>query len=581
MRAVEPIYLDSETTGLYGPIVLFQWALGVDGEIKLWDVWHEKIDSTIKLYEMIANHPGGIVAFNLSFDWFHVFQQWTVLRMLQENGWGSDVLADRMAEYAEFEPRARDFPLCLKPVSCLDLMLTARKGKYQSTMNRNDIRIRRVPSVLAWQLAQELDSRITFPSILFAKRKSMKGKPKWMVYDVKNAQGENVPEFKDCVLKFHPSVALKALAYDALGLKEDAILLFRNIAVDKQFNPEELGYAPFAKAIGDRKNWKGSWPDVIKTHIAHWRTNDLARQYAAKDVWYLQKLDTHFGFPEMGDDDSELTACVACVRWKGYAVDIEGLKQLKRDARAKKYKVLPDGTRIKIPTAPKQVRHYVGELLDPSERLTTGIDQTTKKVIIETVSNLFRDCSCLSKPVSATEVSSSMSFEEMLASLEKQEAARANPECPRCGGAGKVKHPAGARAKEVLDARQADKERELYDKLLQAGRFHADFNIIGALSSRMSGTSGLNAQGIKNDEKVRKCFPLAMGDMILCGGDFSGFEVSLAEACYKDPELRKDLLTCEKCDGRMECREGDFFCTKCGGKDGKAIHASVRCFCIS
>ena len=65
------------------------------------------------------------------------------------------------------------------------------------------------------------------------------------------------------------------------------------------------------------------------------------------------------------------------------------------------------------------------------------------------------------------------------------------------------------RAKEILAVKFAAKEIELYDKLLLAGKFHASFIVIGALSSRMAGADGLNAQGIKHTNEVRQMFPLA------------------------------------------------------------------------
>ena len=77
----------------------------------------------------------------------------------------------------------------------------------------------------------------------------------------------------------------------------------------------------------------------------------------------------------------------------------------------------------------------------------------------------------------------------------------------------------------------------------------------------MSGTGGgLNAQGIKRDKEVREKFPLAWPGYILCGGDFAGFEVVLAEAAYNCPDLRRDLLfkrpclKCTKGTKRPECR---------------------------
>jgi hypothetical protein len=92
----------------------------------------------------------------------------------------------------------------------------------------------------------------------------------------------------------------------------------------------------------------------------------------------------------------------------------------------------------------------------------------------------------------------------------------------------------------------------LYDKFIRAGRFHVSLKVIGTLSSRMSGDDGLNAQGVKKTKEVRSKFPLAWPGYILSGGDFSGFEVTLAEADYNDENLRRQLLTCESCGGRME-----------------------------
>jgi hypothetical protein len=122
----------------------------------------------------------------------------------------------------------------------------------------------------------------------------------------------------------------------------------------------------------------------------------------------------------------------------------------------------------------------------------------------------------------------------------------AGGDCPNCQGKGEVRHRSAERAEEILDARQSAYEADLYDKFILAGRFHASFIVIGTLSSRMAGTDGLNAQGVKKTHEVRSCFPLAWDGTDLCGGDFSGFEVTLAEACYCDPDLRKDLQTGKK-----------------------------------
>jgi len=73
------------------------------------------------------------------------------------------------------------------------------------------------------------------------------------------------------------------------------------------------------------------------------------------------------------------------------------------------------------------------------------------------------------------------------------------------------RHPAAIRAKEILAVKFAAKEIELYAKLLLAGKFHASFIVIGALSSRMAGADGLNAQGIKHTKEVRQDVPHGLG----------------------------------------------------------------------
>lgn len=501
----EPIYLDTETCGFAGPMVLLQYAIG-DEEIVLHEVWNETVSSTLALIERIVTHPGGVVGFNLAFDWFQLCKMYTMLSLVDDKEAYPDEIVDQLAE---LEPEARD-GTCLKPVKAMDLMLHARKGPYQSMMRRDEIRIRRVPTALAWHLTQELEKRVTLKDIYFAKRKN-KWAPKWSVYDITDADGDIITDFKDVILNFAPSSSLKTIAADALGLQSDTMLLFTDIEIDSKFYPVELGYAPFAKAIGTRQNWKGAWPEVIEQHIRHWQSHTYARKYARNDVDITRRLYKHFGSPEMGDDDSELACMVAAVRWKGFKLDIDGLKRLRQSALAKKKA---------YPTAPGPARIYINEALSVTEM--TVMQGSTKKVLLEELAKMDKtDCpDCCDKPLGVV--------------------------CEKCNSTGLIVHPAAERARQVLDAREAGKELELYDKLLVAGRFHASFIVIGTKSSRMAGTDQLNAQGIKRTKDVRRCFPLAFEGYQLCGGDFAGFEVVLADAAYNDPDLRNDLLSGKK-----------------------------------
>lgn len=511
------IFLDTETCGLHGVPVIIQYAKD-EGEIQIYNFWKNPIQKSLDLINEICSDI--VVGFNLAFDWFHINKIYNIFNKWPNKQAIPETIID---ELAYLESSARD-GLCVKPIGALDLMLHARKTKYQSTMDRKPINIRKVPNVLALPLAQYLEQAIQMSDIYFARRKD-KFAPRWVV---KERDGE--PDFKDVKLDFKASSSLKALAVDALGA--DQVLKFDEVALEKGMFPVEAPFAPFATAISDsstgwytvfkigkKKKSGKTWPGLLKKHIDHWEYNGPARKYATSDVLYTRGLYHYFGNPDHSDVDSLLACCVAAVRWKGYAIDLEKLKEQRRKALDKVRSV---------PIAPRAARAYLEQVMTPLEKLV--IKGSTKRVILE--------------------------------ELEK-----------RVDAEGKLTEVA-SRAKEILDARKAVKEVELYDKLLLAGRFHFSVVVIGTLSSRMAGTDGLNPQGIKRTKDVRGCFTFADPFFTLVGGDFSGFEVVLAVAVYDDPELKKDLLTCEKCEFHpMEFKDGKQICPSCKGTEGKKIHA--------
>ena len=519
------IFFDTETCGLHGPIVLLQWAEG-DGEIHLHEVWRQPVKDTIELIEKIVNHKEGVVGFNLAFDWFHICQTYTTLQLIENKDEPPDI-----TEYAIKEKEARDGK-CLKPVTACDLMLHARKGEYQSTMDRNDIRIKKVPTQIAHRLAAELGRRVPLKDVYFARLKDKKRR--WQVQDILDDVGDVIPDFKDIVLKFAPSSALKALAVDALGLEE--VTVFSDVDLPDAYKPAESGFAPYALSpfFQKKKNrkilripkpgmWYGKWPSLIKYHISHWAFNKKARKYAEDDVVYTRALYYFFNKPEMGDDDSILACMVGANRWRGYAVDIEGIQRLKEEAE----KHVAEIKSVVNFNSQASCKAYLKETLSDLEvmAISDGDKMTTKGVILEEIASWTKEGIC-----------------------------------PDCKGMGCDKckdglvesnepHEAAKRAQLILEGRHSAKEVELYTKLLMAGRFHASLKVIGTLSSRMSGADGLNPQGIKHAKYVRKNFKLALPGMILCGGDFDGFEVSIADAVYADPELHKDLLSGKKFHG--------------------------------
>jgi hypothetical protein len=529
-------YIDTETCGLYGPIVLIQYAHD-DGEVQLYCPWENPVIDTLKLFESFLESDC-LVFFNATFDWFHIVQMYTTMCLLD-----GDKEPD-IEEYAIAEAKAHSGP-CIKPKSALDLLLHARKGPYQSMMEREDVRIKKIPRVLASPLIEELNHRIKLKDTYFARRKDRK--QRWKAHDITDDLGDVVPDFVDLVLAFAPSSALKALAQDALGYDPDEITVFKDVELDLTLRPVEHGFAPFAMSVGKPGlgNWNKAWPAVIKEHLTHWRFNKMAREYAKDDVKYTRQLHYFFsaqilGYSDdeartiaksenpteliMGGDDDSILACmVAGVRWRGYEINIEKLTELRKSAVKTQAESKYNFNSVDV------TRKYLGQVLTPTESLVMSRDNkiSTEGIILEEIAKWKVESIC-----------------EACGGIG----------CSTCSNEGTIKtderHPAALRAQEILDYRHAGKEIELYDKLLLAGRFFASFNVIGALSGRMSGADALNPQGIKRTKEVRSCFPLAPEGYQLTGGDFAGFEVCLADAVYNDPELRADLLTrrpCKKC----------------------------------
>lgn len=529
------VFYDTETCGLYGMPTLLQYAVGEHGDIVLYEIWKRPVSETLELIEAMMKHV--VVGFNLAFDHFQIQKLHSVWSLLDPE-W---IPEDHIDEIAEVEMDARDGN-CLKPFSALDLMLYSRKGPYQSLMARKDIRIKRVPLApvrhndhmipMAYAVASYLEEHVDLDPIYFA-RTADRDAPRWGVIDRVSNTGKTDRNFADVILRFNPSGGLKALAEHVLKMPPK--FHHADICISPDMRPVELGYAPFAKAISSAdKNWENrvinndgeevvkgyAWPGRIAAHIHHWNTDPQAREYAHDDIVYTRGLYYHWDKPDAGDKDSLLTCMVASVRWHGFSIDEDGIRDLKAKAEETAGKT-PINT-----NKPPEIRKYINECCDDTE--SVFLSDTTKRSKLEEMSQwmISEDEDCLK----------CLGLED---------------DCPRCDG-GIVKkgmHPASARAAEVLGIKVAKKEIELYNKLLLAGRFHASFKVTGTLSNRMAGGDGLNAQGINHDSNVRRQFPLTWDDYTLCGGDFDAFEVTIADAVYNDPDLRTAIVTGQKLHG--------------------------------
>lgn len=275
------LYFDSESVGLVGPPVLFQWGEG--GEVRMEHVWAQPARDTLRFLERLADQ--GWKGFNVSHDAFCAQRAFTVLRLLPPGEIPTPAGWLRVEREARFGP-------CLKPRHVLDLWLVAKKGPAQSFMDRDDIYVRKVPEVLADALAQELKERVEIPAAYFARNKGG--------YEWKVVRDEETPEWSDVVLRWGASSSLGALcAHFGVGEKLD-------MPIEQ---PEQAEWDPC----------RGDWVEHLPKHVEAWRT--IGREYAQRDVDLLVGLEKALGNPPPDDDDSVLAASIGICRWRGWSIN--------------------------------------------------------------------------------------------------------------------------------------------------------------------------------------------------------------------------------------------------------------------
>lgn len=290
-------HIDSETAGFVGPSVIWQWA-DDDGPVNIHHVWRRPVRDTLLLFESFAE--ADVCGFNLGFDWYHVNKDYNVLRRF------SDLSAPpTITEWRANELAGSREALCVKPRSALDLYLYALRGPLQVLLDRDDVRIRRVPKVLAELLCRELARLVQLDGIFFQYGKS------WYVDEEKD------PDFPDIVLQFGATAALKPIVQ----------YLFKIKTVDFPV-PDELMPKDDKKTAWFPWHVRRDWLDKLPGLIEYWWSNSTALRYAREDVEHLQRLHHHWGRPQPGDDDSVLACSVASARWRGFALDREAAREV-------------------------------------------------------------------------------------------------------------------------------------------------------------------------------------------------------------------------------------------------------------
>ena len=488
------IFYDVESVGFNGPMTLLQYALD-DGPIEIQDIWKQPVEKTLATIEWMMAHPGGVCAFNISFDHYAIQRVYNIFSMMSAEGL---FLPDKDA-WVQYEDEARFGP-CIKPQVACDVMLWVRSTPLQALMKRKPIYVKRVPVTMAQTLAEYLTREIQFDEIYFADRrggyawtveedpdrcvrcKGCKGKGTKVTIEgvsfvkdpclVKRCLGKGyltgTDKFPDVVLRFGASSRLKRLGQFVLG--RDTI----SLPTPKELHPVNVPH-----------NFRDlGWYFLLEDNIEFWATNEEARRYGRQDVELLRDLYHHLKVVP-GSTDSELACAVASARWRGFALDRPLLSSYREtQARAKE----------SAPRAPRTVLKKLHSLLGPIG--ATTVKDTDKETL---------------KRLSGVE--------------------------------GEV----GAFARSVVAARSAEKRVQIVDKLLITGRAHLDFSVFGTLTGRMAGRGKLNPQGIPKGDALRDAFILADGELsVLDGGDFEGFEVAIAAGCYGDPALTAALKSGQK-----------------------------------
>ncbi len=511
-KKLKKVFMDTESFGFYGATILIQCRF--QGESRfIHDVFHKTCRESLNL--LIRMISCDVVGFNLTHDIFHLSRTLNVLTKYAEK-FGEDSIPTA-ENYYLIESTEDVFSLVYKPERLTDLMLIGRKGPFQATMNQKPVTIRKIPKEKAVFLIQDLTKRIKIPELFFSKKGE--GKPEWKIKTLhwircpdgdylKQVTPEEMSKFRedpdknfieickdlvDIQLNFHPSTSLKNICHYVLGFETKDYDFPLN-------NKDELGYFP----IHSDKD-----TGLLQQVIDIWTTDEDQRKYANDDTLYTEEVWNYCVCEEQGIEyeqgldlveqgyelnadrtDSSLSGLVGNAYWCGYTVDLPLIKKLYGMALLKEIEYS------------KEIQY------NSHSKVLAWLKESASPILV--------------KLITATN-------KETLEFLRKEE--------------GEI----GRRADLVYKARRNNLELGLLSKLLKAKRFHVSFKVVGTKSNRMAGGSlegkgkTINPQGIKKESSIRECFTFKEKGQVLCGGDFSGFEISIMEAVYGDPNLRRDL----------------------------------------
>ncbi len=533
-------YLDVETCGFVGPVVLIQYKERSKPTI-LYSVWHHPVKETLALLESLMREH--LVIYNATFEAFHLNKLYNLFRLIKnpEN-------TPNISEVAELEQQAWD-GLCLKPNNVTDIMLLLKETHFQYLNPRKAITINRIPKQMVEFVTQQL-TKLDLNPLLFNELQC-----NWQA----TAKDEGFVNLK---LIFKPSLKLKSIVHYLFNI--DTI----GFNIPRSKNPDEqCQFSPKAKGL--YRPWGHNWPQFIKYHIRWW--NSQGKEYAEQDVLLLEILDSWLrgeisgkSIPESKIDfsnldhlNSKLAWAVGACRQRGYAINIKKIDE-----------ALESMKEYNVPhTSPMECLRYLHK--DCPDELRPLLTNTNKKTLTSISRNFgWKPCPDCSDP----DTTDDSPKEEVSNQVNTKETNPTNPTnstnstdiCPTCGGAKEIPTEIGKKVEAIIQAREQDHTKLILQRLKAAGRYHPDFNIIGTFSNRMSGAGGINPQGI--NRTIRDIFTLIDEGWTLSGGDFQSQELCIAAEIYQDKQLSDDIRS--GFDIHANCAKNlfpEFLCELCEG----------------
>lgn len=341
------IFLDTETVGLTGPIVLIQTGEIRNGElvIRRHNVWKHSVLDTMELIERLMTKV--LVIYNASFDAFHLAKIYNIFLNVKDKELPPDP--------HEIDDLEKIHPLpierCIKPIGVIDLLSRLQTIDLQDIVNKKPIEIRMIPKVVLPLILPRLEEFAkSLNPLLF--RKYITKDHYWQVNPTANR------DLVDLKLQFKSSLKLKHVCEH---LFRDDI---KTIDIPFYHMPEdEKGkeYRPF----------NFTWIKHINYHINYWETKGIP--YAEDDIKKLEKLYKYCYEPKP-DLNSILAWMVGISRFRGYAIDMPKHSELIRKIR---------NVKDKVPTAPTEARKYIQANCDPS---IAPFIKNTKKSTLEWLS---------------------------------------------------------------------------------------------------------------------------------------------------------------------------------------------------